>query len=253
MDSLIHPKEKQYFMLSLVISIIIYLVFIVGTLGIGLIYIVFFAVFYIMGQGLFLGSIRGNAIRVSEKQFPEVDRMAKELSEKMGLFPVPSVYILQSGGVLNAFATKFLGRNFVVIFSDVLELAYTKGEAAVAFVVAHELAHIKRDHLTYNWLLIPSKLIPLLGSAYSRACEYTCDRFGSYYRPDGALDGLLVLAAGKKLYQNVNKEEFMKQAGYEGGFFLWLAEHTSSHPNLPKRLAAAFYTEEVKNYLANKS
>ena len=109
----------------------------------------------------------------------------------MELNPVPAIYVLQAGGLLNAFATRFLGRSFVVIYSDVLELAYMKGEAELAFVICHELAHIKRKHLAWRWFLYPSMLIPFLGAAYSRACEYTCDRFGAHYRPDGALGGFL--------------------------------------------------------------
>ena len=47
------------------------------------------------------------------------------------------VYVVEAGGVMNAFATRFLGRNFVVIHSDVLALAMEQGEAAVGFIVAH--------------------------------------------------------------------------------------------------------------------
>ena len=114
--------------------------------------------------------------------------------------------MIQAGGLLNAFATRFFGRDFVVIYSDVLELAYSEGDAELAFVICHELAHIKRKHLTRRLLLYPSMLIPFLGAAYSRACEYTCDRFGAHYQPDGALGGLLVLAAGKMLYHKSTRE-----------------------------------------------
>jgi len=116
------------------------------------------------------------------------------------------------------FATKFLGRSFVVIYSDVLELAYEKGEQELAFVVCHELAHIKRKHLTWRLFLYPAMLVPFLGSAYSRACEYTCDRFGAHFVPNGAERGLLVLAAGKQLYRTVNVQEFVQQVDGERGF-----------------------------------
>jgi Zn-dependent protease with chaperone function len=234
MDELIYPKEKLYFVISLVISIIIYIALIVSIVGI--VYIVLGALIAVLTHGFFLGQIRGNAVRVSEKQFPEVFRIATELAQQMQLNPLPAIYVLQAGGLLNAFATRFLGRNFVIIYSDVLELAYEKGEAELAFVLAHELAHIKRKHMSKRLLLYPSLLVPFLGHAYSRACEYTSDRFGAHFRPDGALGGIAVLAAGKKLYRNVNQQEFSNQSFSETGFWIWFAEILSTHPNLPKRV-----------------
>ncbi|MFH0810017.1 MAG: M48 family metallopeptidase [Pseudomonadota bacterium] len=236
MESLVNSKERVYFRISLVISILVYLGLVVSVVGIA--YIVLGLAAAVIAHGLLIGNLRGNGVRVSEKQFPELHRIASQLANQMELNPVPAIYVLQAGGVLNAFATKFFGRNFVVIYSDVLELAYTKGEAELAFVICHELAHIKRKHLTWRWLLLPSMLIPFLGKAYSRACEYTCDRFGAHYRPDGAVGGLLVLAAGKRLYRNVNAQEFGNQADTEHGFWVWFSEILSTHPNLPKRVNA---------------
>ena len=239
--SLIHPKEKFYFGISVVISLLIYLLLVVSIFGI--VYLVIGVITALIAHGLFIGNLRGNSIRVSEKQFPEVYRLTQQLAHQMELNPVPAIYVLQAGGLLNAFATRFLGRDFVVIYSDVLELAYTKGEAELAFMICHELAHIKRKHLTWRWFLYPSMFIPFLGSAYSRACEYTCDRFGAHYRPDGALGGLLVLAAGTMLYHNVNVQEFINQVESEQGFWIWFSEVLSTHPNLPKRAAALYHSE----------
>jgi len=236
MESLVYPRERIYFGVCLAISLLVYLVLVLSLVGI--VYIAVGALIALVVHGLFIGYLRGNAIRVTERQFPEVYALAQRLAAQMELGPVPAVYVLQAGGLLNAFVTRFIGRNFVVIYSDVLELAYEKGEAALAFVMGHELAHIKRRHLALRWLLYPSMLVPFLGTAYSRACEYTCDRFGAHHVPDGAADGLLVLAAGKKLYRNVNSQEFSAQADRERGFWVWLAEVLATHPNLPKRLRA---------------
>jgi Zn-dependent protease with chaperone function len=150
----------------------------------------------------------------------------------------PAIFVLQSGGVLNAFATRFLGRNFVVLYSDVLALATQKGEKAVSFVLGHELGHVRRHHMTRRALLYPAMVFPFLNGAYSRACEYTCDRFGNALEPEGGVDGLLVLAAGRELYTHVNSAEYSGQRETETGFFVSFAEILSTHPNLPKRVAA---------------
>jgi Zn-dependent protease with chaperone function len=156
----------------------------------------------------------------------------------LGLARAPDVFVLQAGGLLNAFATRFLGRDFVVLYSDVLAVAEAEGEAVVGFIAAHELAHVVRGHLKHRWLITPARLVPYLGTAYARACEYTCDRFAAHCQPDGAVDGLLMLAAGTQLYRRVDARQFARQVESEGGFWVRRAELMSSHPTLPKRVAA---------------
>ena len=80
-------------------------------------------------------------------------------------------------------------------------------------------------------------IFPFLSGAYSRACEYTCDRFGNALEPEGGVDGLLVLAVGLDLYTQVSSTEYMRQHETETGFFVTFAEILSTHPNLPKRVA----------------
>lgn len=235
-SSLVHPKEKLYFSLSLGISLLMYLLMVVSVVGI--LYIVMGAVVGLLVHGLFVGSLRGNGVKVSKDQFPDVHGITQKLSRDMGMQEVPDVYVLQAGGMLNAFATRFLGRNFVVLYSDVVELAREQGEAALAFVICHELAHHHRKHTSRRMLLLPSMWVPFLGSAYSRACEYTCDAYGAHYTGRGAVDGLLVLAAGKGLYRHVNVDAYARQAYSDEGFFVWLSEVLTTHPHLPKRVAA---------------
>jgi len=235
-DMLVHPKERLYFKLLIVATVLIFISLIVSVAGIG--YIIALYAMLLVSQGIFIGSIRGNGVRITERQFPEVFNVIKQYSERMGIYPVPEVYIIQQGGLLNAFATRFFGRDFMVIFSDIFELAYEKGESALSFVIGHELGHIKRRHVTWFWLLYPALLIPFLGTAYSRACEYTCDRIGAYFNPGEAASGLLVLAAGKRLYKKVDVNEFIAQVNNGAGFWTWLSEILSTHPNLPKRIKA---------------
>ena len=259
-DSLVHPKEKIYFALCVVFSIAVYYVLAQIVLsnaearGVILFYAIAIIVAYFIFHGLMLGQIRGNGIRVSDRQFPQLMEMANQHSRRLGMDETPDVFVLQSGGMLNAFATRFLGRNFVVLYSDVLALATQKGEKAVSFVVGHELGHVRRKHMTRRALLYPAMIFPFLGGAYSRACEYTCDQVGNALEPEGGVDGLLVLAAGRDLYTQVNSAEYSNQRETETGFFVRFAEILSTHPNLTKRVAAvggARRREPAANVVAN--
>jgi Zn-dependent protease with chaperone function len=44
------------------------------------------------------------------------------------------------------------------------------------------------------------------------------------------------LAAGKRLYRAVDVEAYAAQSAEPDDLWLWLAEHSATHPNLPKRL-----------------
>ena len=185
---------------------------------------------------IFCHVLRGNAIKVSNNQFPDIHNILINQSTKLGLKKVPDLYILQHGGLLNAFATQFIGNNYIVIYSDILEEAYSNNIDTIEFIIGHELGHLKRKHMTKSILLFPSLIIPFLGSAYSRACEYTCDNIGYSLNSKGATSGLLVLASGKKLWKKVNLETYIKQDNTQYEFWPWFAEKVSSHPNITKRI-----------------
>ena len=241
---LINSRERFLYAIMVVVSLLVYGGLVLAGLSnpeVGatvVLYAFFFALMIFFAQGLALGRIRGNAVKVSERQFPQLHRLAAAHAQRLGLKRVPDVYVMESGGLLNAFATRFMGRDFVIVFSDVLELALAQGESAVGFIMGHELAHVWRGHLKHQWLTMPARLIPYIGLAYSRACEYTCDRIGAYCQPDGAIAGLLVLAAGKQLHAHVDVKEYASQAETENNFWIRRAEVMSSHPRLPKRIAA---------------
>jgi Zn-dependent protease with chaperone function len=241
---LVNRRERFLYAIILLVSLLVYGGLVFATLSdpkVGATVVFYGIIFLLLGifaHGLALGRIRGNSVRVSERQFPLLHRVTAAHARRLGLSRVPDVYVMQSGGLLNAFATRFLGRDFVVVYSDVLELALAQGEAAVGFIIGHELAHVWRGHLKHRWLTAPGRLFPYLGAAYSRACEYTCDRVGAFCQPDGAISGLLALAAGKQLHPHVDVREFAAQAEADEGFWIRRAELVSSHPRLPKRVAA---------------
>jgi Zn-dependent protease with chaperone function len=107
--------------------------------------------------------------RTGARQFPDLHALITSHAARLGLSSPPTAYVLESGGVMNAFAARLLGRTFIIINADVLSLVLRRGTAAVSFIVGHELGHHWRGHLKWNWLIAPARVIPYLGSAYSRA------------------------------------------------------------------------------------
>jgi Zn-dependent protease with chaperone function len=241
---LVNSRERFLYALMVLVSLLMYGGLILAGVsnpevgGTILAYGLMFSLIGLFAHGLALGRVRGNAVRVSERQFPQLHRLAAAHARRLGMKQAPTMYVMESGGLLNAFATRFMGRDFVILHSDVLEMALAQGEAAVGFIVGHELAHVWRGHLKHRWLTTPGRLFPYLGVAYSRACEYTCDRVGAFCQPDGAITGLLALAAGKQLHAHVDVKEYANQAESDKSFWIRRAELMSSHPLLTKRVAA---------------
>ncbi|UII56151.1 M48 family metallopeptidase [Cytobacillus spongiae] len=237
-NRLVHRKEEIYFGLTLVVSIITYIALAFSIIGIFII-LGLIAVSYFF-HALSMASIRRNGVKLSEKQFPEFYEKAANLSNEMGLEKVPSIYVIESTGVLNAFASRFFGKNMVVLYSEVFDMLEEHRENELLFVLAHEFAHLKRRHVLVHLLLLPAMLIPFLGEAYLRACEYTCDRYAAYYVGNLATskEALSILAIGKKLSNRMSKEAYIEQISEESGFFAWLSELLSTHPDLPKRMNA---------------
>ena len=240
-----HPKETPFFMACAIVSLILYPLLIIGVhVLIPILFLVNLCL-----HGFMTGQLKGNCIRVSRHQLPQVFHATEAMSARLGLEHVPAVYVMESGGMLNAFASRFLKKDYVVLFSNVVEMAYEQGPEALDFVLAHELAHIARRHLRNRWMILPAEFLPLLPQAYYRACEYSCDLIAAHCAPQGAVSGLMALSAGKKLRHHVSATEFAAQVETETGFWVWLTELFASHPNLPKRVEAVINLRVVQQAL----
>lgn len=232
-------KERTLFTISLVMSCLFWAGLILGTLGLGLVYVAVGAGVVLMTQAMFLAALRGNGVRITKEQLPDLYARIERAAARLQLEKVPEAYLLNDRGFFNAFATRFWGRDFVVLYAELLE-ACDEEDGSIDFIIGHELGHLALGHLKFAPLLLPSRAVPLLGPAYSRACEYSCDRAGTVaaQRPEAAVRGLLVLAAGGRYAKQINVEAFLEQRLETGNFWAGVVELGMSHPYLPKRVGA---------------
>ncbi len=239
------PKEKTYGTIVLVFSILVWLVLAISLVG--AFYAGLFALIVWLGHGLLGAHLRAESVRVTERQLPKLDETFARVCGKLGVAPVPRLYVLQAGGALNAFAAKFSGRNFVVVNSDLLE-AFGLDSAEMEFILGHELGHLKSNHIFKRVLMAPGILLPLIGPAYLRACEASCDRHGAFAASDlrGTTRALLALGGGKAHGRILDADAFAEQHTDDRGFFVSWHELSSAYPTLSQRVAKMLALDNPK-------
>lgn len=186
-----------------------------------------------LARALLYGQLRTSAVRMSPTQFPQGYRMVVEAARHFGLRRVPDAYVQVGNGTINAFASGHGYRRFVLVTSDMFEIGgKVRDPEALRFVIAHEVGHLAAGHVSYFRLLFTNLIgqVPILGPAFSRSQEYTADNFGYDFCPQGAPGTMATLGAGKYLNADVNVNELADRAATENGFWVHVANWTSSHP-----------------------
>jgi len=188
----------------------------------------------------------GSAIKVSEKQFPDLHRLVHESSEVLGIIP-PAVYLKESPD-LNAETFGTDEKNVYVAVTR--GLVSTARSRELAFVIGHEMGHIKSQHVLYHttaqWLAKAGKGITGLLSmpariallAWHRRSEITADRAGLICCQDlaSAQRALaLIMLGSRELADRIDIAELEGQSSKDFG--RW-SEVLQGHPYLPKRLKA---------------
>ncbi len=237
--TLVYGKEKLLFSMLLLLSSLFWLALLLGTVGLVLVWVLMFFLFYLFAQSAFISYLKGTAVLITAQQFPDLHQRITACAAKLGMKEIPDAYLMHGNGVFNAFATRFLGRNFMVLLSDVVDALDERPES-LNFYIGHELGHIKRDHLLWAPVLFPAGMLPLIGAAYSRAREYTCDRHGLVCcaGTEDACSGMAALAAGGKRWKTLNQKDYIGQSQSSSDFWMSLHELLGDYPWLVKRMAA---------------
>ena len=236
---LVYKNEKPLLLIAAVFSVIVWVALVVGTLGIALLYLLLGYLFFLFAHSAFISHLKGSGVRISPDQYPDLYERLERCCEKVGVKQVPEAYLLRTD-FFNALATKFLGRHFVVLFTDVVD-ALEDQPGALDFYIGHELGHIHRKHLSRRSFVMPGSLLPVIGPALRRAEEYTCDRYGvaCCQSEDDIKAAIAAIAAGDTRWKSINVDAYINQVAATGGFWMSFNELTGDYPWLTKRMATA--------------
>jgi Zn-dependent protease with chaperone function len=253
-STLRHPKEQLYFTLGAIFG---------GITWLGLIWLVFLffwvaipavIVLWIVNQ-FFKAKLLGNAVMVSREQYPEIFEIVEKQSRLLNLKKIPYVFIVNSQGVINALAIRYLKDKYVILFSELVDLMLASSSMKeLSAIIGHELGHHAAGHTVWwkHLLLMPASVLPFFRAAYSRACELTADRIGMWLcgDKDAACRALIALACGSKFLSfKTNINAFKEQESLLPSLFAFIHDLYSSHPRITKRVLAL---EEAVHLLEGK-
>lgn len=245
LKSLVVTREKTLLIVLSLISALTWAGLIFATLNansgtivflvLATVSVIFFAIFFT--TGMLAARLKAEAVEITSDQLPELYKSLTEGCQRLQM-RVPRLFVMQSGGALNAFAMRHARRDFIVLYSELVE-GFSPSSSEVRFIIGHELGHIQRQHILKSFILLPSMLLPLFGLSYLRACESTCDRYGAFIAQDaqGSIRAMLALAGGTQLCQSLDPAIFARQYVLNRGFFVSFYELISSYPTASKRVS----------------
>lgn len=173
----------------------------------------------------------GTSVRVSERQFPRVERLVREAREVLDYRDDLDVYVTYNPA-MNAGAIG-VNRPFVTLNSS---LVSTLDDDELLAVIGHELGHCMSGHILYKTLLwvlvnvsirmfripgIELAILPIIAALreWDRKSELSADRAGllACQSPEVSYRLLMKLAGGGEIGQMDINEFFEQAAEYDAG------------------------------------
>jgi hypothetical protein len=185
--------------------------------------------------------IRGNSIRLSREQIPEIYGVLEGHCAKLGMRDTPELYLSETAifGLAQAFSV--WRHDYIVLNAELVEKAMEESPGALAFTLGRELGRLRLGHLKWwdEMLLAHVSRIPVIRAPLHRVRTYSCDRYGAFLSSSG-LRELLAQAAGSKMLKNLNLGDYLIQARAHQGFWLRVVSLFNESPPILWRAKALY-------------
>jgi hypothetical protein len=182
-------------------------------------------------------SVRGNSVRLSDQQFPEVYAILRDHCRRLGMKQMPDLFL--TSGSIAPYSSTFSSwrETYIVLHQIIFDIDDRRTMDVISFIIGHELGAIRLNQ-TAVWnemLLTYISSIRWLISPLQRVRTYSRDRYGATLAPTG-FRGLLINAIGRRLMDEVNIEAYLAEERRYGGFWPALNVFFEPRPQVLTRL-----------------
>ena len=182
------------------------------------------------------GNIRGNSVRVSRDQFPEIYGILERQCQKLGVTKLPELYLSDASDESHAFSA--WSRNYIVLGTDYLG-PVQESLGTIEFFLGRQIGAMRLGYAKWwNELLMWYVLkLPLISLPVRKARVLSQDRYGAFLA-GGSIRPLIVLVTGRLLSRAVNVDGYLDQVGKYGGLWDRVGAWTAKAPPLARRVKA---------------
>jgi Zn-dependent protease with chaperone function len=264
-----YPKEDICFKWAMIIGIpmaILSLV-ILGSFTFILIYVVSLILLYWIVLLVSKMELVGNAVRVSESNFPEIFDIYNEVRQSLSYKKEIQIYVIE-GGTVNAFLTKFFRVEYIILNSELVKDMIDNDfkRTQLKWFIARFIGSIKAKHFRLEILRLTLeyaeklKVLNVFLLPYERATQYTGDNMGMLVTKDveQSIIAFNKLMVGNDLASKIRFEGIIEQGKdlKRSYLFSFIARAFSSHPHLVSRYlnllayARKEFPEQFEAYVA---
>lgn len=251
-----HPLERTYFLASVILSLIVVAAAVV---------IIVFAPDWLKSHALFSKGaaavraalvaalvgmpllvllrnrrdtyVHGQSVRLSRNQFAPIYQILERQCRRLGMTEVPGLYLTDKGipPYSKAFSTR--SDHSIVLHENLFEVDLQETLDVAAFTIGYELGRIRLGHTHWldELLLTYIFVVPFLANPLRQLRTFSRDRYGAFLAPDG-FRGLLFAATARRLLNDVNVDDYLKQADSYGGAWVKSAIYFYDVPSALRRV-----------------
>jgi hypothetical protein len=185
--------------------------------------------------------VRGNSIRLSAGQIPEIYDVLRRHCRRLGMASVPELYLSDDAISDSSQAYSAWHCHYIVLGTDYLQPDLERVREVFTFQLARELGRIRLSHTQWwdEMLIAYVVKIPYLRNVLLHLRTFSNDRYGAFLAPEG-LPGLLALASGRRMLPSVNVPDFVRQAREFRGGWARLSELLEARPHVLSRVTALY-------------
>ncbi len=201
-------------------------------------------VVFVIGVKLQQRSAFGTLVRVSQRQFPELDNLAITAAERLSSPPVP-VYVKRASE-MNVYTLGLWQQRIIVLTSSLIDQMEPEN---LQFFIGREIGHVQAGHTWLRTLLKPLGAdVPIIGRLLNSVIfgdwinrtEFTADRAGfiACRSLTTAINTMLKFGVGVRLYEKLDIHEFLEQINDVRNVSGHLTEIMAEQPYLTQRVRA---------------